>query len=181
MAFGLHVNQRTRTGIRNALRRQLTKRVRLDGEGERFTLRGPRAALGETASSAHPAERSSSREYWPFSHRCVPVPQPEARRVRLWRFVWLRRRVSDPEASGWQRTQIGGGFSVSGTRSSGTRLLVHGHSQPLQSPLSNHQSCHAEKMPRRIAGARPPWSVCPSCQISKMIGSSPSPGCDGAA
>jgi len=60
-----------------------TESAMLGGEGERFTLKGRRhATTGASASGAHPAERGSSREYWPFLRQCMPVRQPEARRIR---------------------------------------------------------------------------------------------------
>jgi hypothetical protein len=61
----------------------LTKSALNCGEAERFTLNGRgHAAIGESASGARPAERGSSRQYWPFSRQCTAVRQPEARRTR---------------------------------------------------------------------------------------------------
>src|SRR5271154_4587289 len=74
---------RLNSGASQGRQRQLTKRVRVDGECERFTLKGRgHAALGESASVAHPAERGSARECWAFWRQCMPVRQPEARRIR---------------------------------------------------------------------------------------------------
>jgi len=54
----------------------VTKRARLDGEGERFTLQGRgHAALGESARGGHHAERGFSREYW---RNCTQLQSEQA-------------------------------------------------------------------------------------------------------
>ena len=62
---------------------QLTGSARLEGDTEKVAAKGRgRAALGGLASGAHPAERGTSRKYWPFSRQSMPVRQPEAQRTR---------------------------------------------------------------------------------------------------
>src|SRR6266853_4704049 len=76
----------------------LTKRALMGGEAERFTLKGrSRAALGESAQRAHPPERGSFREYWPFrEHVCRSAVNQKAEVFAL-RFVWLRKQDSNSE------------------------------------------------------------------------------------
>jgi hypothetical protein len=67
----------------NALERQLTKRAQLDGEGERFTLKGHgHAVLGRASQRYPPYGERFFRECWPFLRECMPVRQPEGRRTR---------------------------------------------------------------------------------------------------
>ena len=79
----------------------LTKRAPMGGEAERFTLKGrSRAALGESAQRAHPPERGSFREYWPFrEHVCRSAVNQKAEVFAL-RFVWLAKWDSNSEPSG---------------------------------------------------------------------------------
>jgi hypothetical protein len=60
---------------------QLTNRARLDGEGERFNLKGRTLRPASGIAAVQPLPRGSSREYRPFWRQCMPVRQPEARKL----------------------------------------------------------------------------------------------------